>query len=225
MEKNGYKVIAVVALIMAVVALSVGFASFSATLSIQNAQATVQPDAVTLNVHYKTGTLSCTGTGTATANAGGLSGNPSVVWENVSASLKIGEAVTCTATIQNESAYEVFLKSITFPPSNTSKLVCSSSNANIQNMDNACHALSVTAKPAATWISTNAPEATVTDATTSNPTPATGISQVSIPAGSEKQVQLVITYSNATATAVADDTFTVSIPEIAFNFNTSDSNA
>lgn len=219
MEKNGYKVIAVVALILAVVALSVGFASFSATLSIQNAQATIQPDTVTLNVHYKSGTLNCTGTGTATATAGSLSGSPAVTWQDVSASLKIGEVVTCNATIQNESAYEVFLKSITFPASG-SKLVCSSSNANIQNMTAACDALSVSIKPAASWVASSAPEATVTDATTNNPTPATGITGVSIPAGSEKVVQMIITYDNTVATAVADDTFTVTIPTVNLSFDT-----
>ena len=221
MEKNGYKVIAVVALIIAVVALSVGFASFSATLSIQNAQASIQPDSITLDVQYESGSLQCTG-GSGTMSAGSISGSPkTIVWENISASLKSGETVTCTASIQNTSAYEVYLKSITFPNSG-SKLVCSSSNANIQNMDAACHALTVTVSPASSWVSTSAPVATVTDATTNNPTPATNISGVSIPAGSSKVVQLVIAYDNtgANATAIADDVFTVSIPQVNFAFDT-----
>ena len=216
MRNNGYKVMAVAALVIAVVALSVGFASFSAMLSIQNAQAVVQPDTVTLDVHYKTGTLNCSG-GTGTNVAGTLSGNPEVVWQNISASLKKGDIVTCSAIIQNESAYEAYLKSITFPTSG-SKLVCSSSNANIQNMDAACHALSVTVRPASSWVSTSAPEAIVTDATTNNPTPATNISGVSIPAGSSKVVELVITYDGSGATA--DDVFTVSIPQVDFSFDT-----
>ena len=67
MEKErGAKVIAIVALLIAVVGLTVGYAAYSSTLTI-NGTATVDPASWKVNFGYKTGTTSLTGTTTGHA--------------------------------------------------------------------------------------------------------------------------------------------------------------
>lgn len=67
MEKErGAKIIAIVALLIAVVGLTVGYAAYSSTLTI-NGTATVDPASWKVNFDYKNGTTSLTGTKTGHA--------------------------------------------------------------------------------------------------------------------------------------------------------------
>ena len=108
MEKNNGKVIAIVALFVAVVALSIGFAAFTDTLTI-NGTATVKKadDAFESNFAYdSTSEEACTLTGgtaleSGTYNAGTSSDD---TWTGISVPLTMtNPSVTCTAKVKNKS--------------------------------------------------------------------------------------------------------------------------
>lgn len=118
MEKNNGKVIAIVALFVAVVALSIGFAAFTDTLTI-NGTATVKKadDAFESNFAYdSTSEEACTLTGgtaleSGTYNAGTSSDD---TWTGISVPLTMtNPSVTCTAKVKNKSTYDAFLKTLT----------------------------------------------------------------------------------------------------------------
>ena len=227
MEKNGYKVIAVVALILAVVALSVGFASFSATLSIQNAQATVgASDTFSPNVHYKDNSLKCVVTGSdpevEVTNKGSLvTANPVVTWQNASVTLAApGDSVTCSAVVQNESTFTAYLNKIEL----SGPLTCTKTVDPTQNFTEACAAIELTVQPGATYSSSMSFATATADSTTA--TNKTAIDGVTIGAGSEETVSFTITYKAGTGTGgtnvVTDEPFTVTIPTVTFTANTTD---
>ena len=120
-KRDGTKVVALVALVVAVVALSVGFATFTATLNITNAKAVIEKnDVFSANVQY-TGTPTCyyTGgdsstditSGSEVYSHGEASGHS---WANVKVPLTMDhKSVTCTATVTNSSIYAATLTEIT----------------------------------------------------------------------------------------------------------------
>ena len=118
MEKNNGKVIAIVALFVAVVALSIGFAAFTDTLTI-NGTATVKKatDAFDGKFAYDSGSEeACTLTGGTALESGtyeaGTSSDDS--WSGISVPLTMtNPSVTCTAKIKNTSDYDAFLKTLT----------------------------------------------------------------------------------------------------------------
>ena len=118
MEKNNGKIIAVVALVIAVVSLSVGFAAFSATLTIENisATATSATDTFATGVQY-TGnqTVVCyegdTSTELTETYAGGSATNQTWTGVNVPLTPTVRE-VTCKAEITNASTYLAKLRQI-----------------------------------------------------------------------------------------------------------------
>ena len=111
MEKNNnYKILTVVALFVAVLALAVGFAAYSATLTITDPSAVVTGDQFSPYVLY-TGTPSCVASGNATVISEGTLNNKN--WTGVSLRMeKPGDSVTCTASVQNGSLLTAYLESI-----------------------------------------------------------------------------------------------------------------
>ena len=148
MEKNNGKIIAVVALIVAVVALSVGFAAFADQLTIDG-NATVKQganafDDATNGLAYLSSSPSCVITGTQTSVAtspysqGTATGDS---WSGISVPLThANPSVTCTATVENRTAYTAYLRGIT---SNTG-VTCSSTGADAAtNTSDVCGAITV----------------------------------------------------------------------------------
>ena len=121
MEKNNGKIIAIVALIVAVVALSVGFAAFADQLTIDG-NATVKQganafDDQTNGLAYLSSSPACVITNTQTSVAtspysqGTASGD---TWSGISVPLTTDNpSVTCTATVENRTAYTAYLRGIT----------------------------------------------------------------------------------------------------------------
>lgn len=155
MENKSGKVIAISALIVAVVALSIGFAAFADTLTI-NGTATVNPngdafDDAAKGLNYKSATGKCyltsdnTKTALTGANAGNLvSGGGSGVdaWSGIAVDLgATAKDVTCEAVVENKSAYKAFITEL----STSAGLTCTSSGANkTANETNVCGATTVT---------------------------------------------------------------------------------
>lgn len=123
MEKDrSSKIIAVVALLVGVVGLSLGFAAFSNTLTISSG-ATVRPDATTFNVDFSstkdtlaTEAIEPTTTPSGlTASNGAINntGDPTITNLSVEFSAP-GQSATYTFFARNEGEYDAFLNSIAF---------------------------------------------------------------------------------------------------------------
>ena len=147
MEKNNYKVLAVAALIIAVVALTVGFASFSTVLSIQNASAEVQPtDLFTPNVQFSQGTggapnVTCGNSHgdseTVFVNSKGSLNDSThaTVWRDASVTLTgPGDYVTCAIDMENNSPFIAYLYRVDL----SSVLTCTPVAGTTQNVNQAC---------------------------------------------------------------------------------------
>lgn len=215
MEKNNNKIIAVVALVVAVVSLAIGFAAFSDSLSIggsANVKGTNAFDDATNDLAYVSTTPEChiTGSNISTSTtpytAGTATGD---VWSGISVPLTTeNPSVTCTAVVKNKTSYAAYLKSI----ATTSGISCSSSGANAQtNENNICNAVSVDVQVGS--VATD--KITFgTSAVTKNDT--TGSIAKSGDSGDEATVTVKITYDGI---AVADEDVVVTLPTITHNYS------
>ena len=127
MEKNNGKIIAVVALVVAVVALSVGFAAFADQLTIDGNATLQATNDFDEKVKYVSGSPKCYVTGDTTKNVittGYSTGTATDdAWSGISVPLSMTQkSVTCEAQVENKSSYVAYLKSI----STESGLTCAS---------------------------------------------------------------------------------------------------
>ena len=153
MEKNNNgKMVAIVALVVAVVALSVGFAAFADDLTIDGT-ATVESknefddDTATNGLHYQANSNKCYLTSDNTkaaltgANVGTLSTD---AWSGISMPLgDSANSITCEAVVENLTSYKAYLTSLAA----NGGLTCTSSGANkTSNETNVCGATTLTVK-------------------------------------------------------------------------------
>ena len=153
MEKNNNgKMVAIVALVVAVVALSVGFAAFADDLTIDGT-ATVESknefddDTATNGLHYRANSNKCYLTNDNTkaaidgANVGTLSTD---AWSGISMPLgDSANSITCEAVVENLTSYKAYLTSLAA----NGGLTCTSSGANkTSNETNVCGATTLTVK-------------------------------------------------------------------------------
>ena len=215
-NSNSTKLIAIIGLMVAVAALAVGFAAYSATLTIENAQATATAtDTFKPNVEYVSGSLSCvkTGTETAVTSAGSLATDASgytTIWQNAAVTLEsVGSSVTCTATVENRSTFTAYLKRINV----AGPLVCeaATSGTTVQNLSAACADITFSVSESTASASANS------TAASSN----TSVSGVSIGAGGTQNVSFTIAYPSGSDVTDAD--FVIKIPTISFVYETSNS--
>lgn len=215
MENKNGKVIAIAALVVAVVALSVGFAAFSDTLTIDGA-ATANAsgdafDATSNNgLNYKSATGKCyltsdnSKTALAGADAGNLAtggGNGVDTWSGISVPLgSSAKDVTCEAIVENKSAYKAFLTGL----STAAGLTCASTGANATtNQTNVCAATTVTVS---INDGTNTDSMSITNAAASSSTKTVEIN----PTNGEATVTVRINYAGADT----DQDTTITIPTI-----------
>lgn len=138
MKNTNGKTIALVALVVSVLGLSIGFAAFSSTLTI-NSSATVTPDKASFKIAFGAGTVNPTGKGEVTLTAGtdGL-----MTIAGITAQLsKPGDTVTYTIPVNNTGSYDAYLKTVTFTPATTKCTAVAATGANAVTkdlMDTAC---------------------------------------------------------------------------------------
>lgn len=211
MEKNGGKVIAIVALVIAIVALSVGFAAFADQLTIEGQATAAAPenpfDDADAGLNYKSGTAKCVKTGTTDNVITGAYSAGDLIddsWAGINVPLnKDVPSVTCTATVENNTAYVAYLRSLAA----NRGVRCSSIGTNADtNADNVCNTVTVTVSIDSDTLTINGP---VTPTTNSSTTSA-------IAANSTKDVTVVISYE---ATAVTDEDVTISLPTITHDYS------
>ena len=215
MENNrGSKVIAIAALLVAVVGLSIGFAAFSNTLKISSG-ATVTPDSDTFKVRFSAsedttttaavnadgGETGATGTPASINNANTevlVEGKDAVVVPKISGLnaqfTKPGQTVTYSFWIRNDGEYVAYLKSITMGAKSCQK--SEGSNADQAKVTAACGDITMTVK--------------VGDVTYSATD--TAITNQSIGTDSAAPVVVTIDYA-ATANSPVDGPFEVSFGE------------
>lgn len=219
MEKNNGKVIAVIALFVAVVALSIGFAAFTDSLTIDGtatarAGGNAFEDTNNNGLNYKTATGKCYLTSDTTkaalsgANAGNLvsgGGNGVDEWNNISVDLgNSAKDVTCEAVVENKTAYIAYLTEL----STAAGLSCTSTGSNAQsNQTNVCAATTVTVS---ITDGTNTDTMSITNAAASSNTQTVEIPAINSGTAGEATVTVRINYAGATTDA---DT-TITLPTI-----------
>ena len=222
MEKNNNgKVVAIVALVVAVVALSVGFAAFADQLTIDGS-ATVKGanafDATTGNgLEYLSTSPECHATDdsssvtTSPYTAGGASGD---TWSGISVPLTTAHpSVTCTATVQNNTAYLAHLTGI----ATTTGISCVSSGTNkTTNETNICGATTVTVQVGS--VATDKIEFGTSSASNTSTTGTIAAKNGSTPGTAT--VTVIIAYTN---TAVADEDVVVTLPTITHSYSSATS--
>ncbi len=216
MEKNNGKVIALVALIVAVIALAVGFAAFSDALTIDGS-ATVSGanafDDATNGLAYLSTSPEChiTGTTTDTSTAPYTAGTATDdAWTDISVPLTTeNPSVTCTAVVQNKTDYIAYLKSI----ATTSGITCTSSGANsTTNETNICNAVTVDVQVGS--VATD--KITFGTSAASNTSTTGSIAAKSGTTPGEATVTVTIAYDG---TAVADEDVVVTLPRITHSYS------
>lgn len=219
MEKNNGKVIAIVALFVAVVALSIGFAAFTDTLTI-NGTATVKQgsnSAFAASFAYdSTSEEQCTLTGGGALEGGTYSAGTSSdnTWSGISVPLDSTTAanasVTCTARVVNSSVYDAYLRTISV----SGPIECSTGtgDAAATNTSDVCDHVTATVQVG---------NASNSLAITTSSTSSTANSNVnySVPASGNATVTVIIAY-DTTAGVVPDGDVTVTLPTISHGYST-----
>lgn len=142
MEKErGFRIIAVIALMVAVVGLTIGYAAYSSTLRI-NGTANVDPSSWNVKFVYKTGnSLTATLTGGAVMNTEATLTDTQVSGFN--ATLKApGDSATYTFTVKNAGSLDAILS--TFTMGTLSCAPADGSSATTEEVGNVCKELSYT---------------------------------------------------------------------------------
>lgn len=217
MEKDRTgKIIAIVALFVGVVGLSVGFAAFSNTLTIQSS-ATVKPDNSTFNVDFSTSNTSVvvepvvaavTPDGLVTTNATiNNTSDPKI--SNLSATFTApGQKAVYTFYTYNAGELDAYLKSIVYENvtgETTNKVCTATSGTDATLVASACTGISLSVKVGTEAVTTS------------------GISSISghsLAKGAGEQVTVTLEYAEgATRT---DGDFTVSFGDVALTYSSAD---
>jgi hypothetical protein len=224
MEKqNGTRMLSLVALCVALVGVSLGFAAFSNTLTISSS-ANVNPSTSTFNVDFSNSASDVVaGTVKGSATTGATAGDATIVnGSDSTASItglsatftNIGQSVTYTFYAHNKGEYDAFLNSITYGNADGSESqfrVCTpGSGADATMVSNACNTISVSVKVG------NDDAVTSSSATISNH---------KLAIGDNETVVVTITYagdSSVDNSARADGPFTVAFGDISLTYGSVD---
>ncbi len=217
MEKNrSGQFIALLALIVAIVGVSVGFAAFSSALSIQSS-ANVTPDKSTLNVDFSssdtavvTNAIKPTTTPTTVvATDATIDNSTDPVIRNLSATFKEpGQKAVYTFYAYNAGELEAFLKSIVYEnvSSKNSNKVCTAGEGTTDALvQKACEGISLKVK-----VGTEA-ETSSGIASINNHSLAKGVSE-----------EITVTLEYASDATRADGDFTVSFGDVTLNYSSVD---
>ena len=208
-NSNGSKYIIIMALLISVVALSVGFAALSSTLTIKSS-ATVSNDEgfdvrlssskTALATNNITPTTSGGATGTAATISAGTAGQGNQISGIAATFTAPGQSVVYTLAAYNNGIFAGYLKSITF-----GSKTCTAGTGTTQSyVNSACTGISITVKVGTTTY----------NATNSS------ISGHSLAVGAGEDV--VVTVAYASGSAVADGDFTVAFGDIVLNYSSTD---
>ena len=215
MEKNrSSKIVAILALVVGVAGLSLGFAAFSNTLTIKSS-AEVKPDSNKFNVDFSSASTAVETSPVApalnktvegfTATNGTIDNSTDPVISNLKATFtEPGQTATYSFYAYNAGEYDAFLKSITFEnvSEESSSKVCTPATGTTANLvAAACEGISVSVKVG--------DEAATTGSVAS-------ITNHSLAKATAEPV--VVTISYAQDAAIADGDFTVAFGDIKLSY-------
>jgi len=205
------KIIAIVALCVGVVGLSLGFAAFSNTLTISSS-ATVSPDESTFSVAFD-GAVTCStaAAGEYTVTNTGTASGTTLTGLEV-AFVKPGTA-TCTVSVKNLGQYVAYLNSITSENTVSCAVAANADGSTTTKalMDAAC----------ATITYSIAVDGDSASATTGNQMNANAIAEHDLAVGASETATITINYAGGEG-ALADGKFTVSLPTASLVYSSVD---
>ena len=212
-ENRTYRMLSVIALVLGVVGVTLGYAAFSNTLTI-NSAAEVHPDSSNFNVDFSssnsgvvtnaiTPTLTPNNVTGFTATNATIDNTSDPTVSNIKATFtEPGQKATYTFYAYNAGLYIAYLNSIEFSGSKT----CTATGTTTQALvNNACSGITLTA----TVGSESATTSTVSS-----------ISGHSLAINGADEVTVEIEY--ATGSAIADGDFEVSFPSIILTYESAD---
>ena len=213
MDNKSYKIISLVALILAVIGVTLGYAAFSSTLTISSS-AEVRPDPSTFNVDFSSSNSAVVAdpivpvlspnnvTGFSATNAT-IDNTSDPTISNLKATFTApGQSVTYTFYSYNAGLYIAYLNSIVFSGNKT----CTAAQGTTQSLvTNACNGIVLTVKVG-------------TEAVTS--TSVASISGHSL--GINGAEEIVVTIAYTTGSVIADGNFDVTLPNIVLTYESAD---
>lgn len=214
MSNNGntYRTVSIIALVLGVLGVTLGYAAFSSTLTISS-EAEVHPDSSKFNVDFSssdasvqtnaiTPTLSTTADGFSATNAT-LDNTTDPTATNIKATFtEPGQSVTYSFYSFNAGEYVAYLNSVTFDGTKT----CTAGTGTTQSLvDTACTGITLTAQ-----VGTTGPTSTTV----------ADISSHSLGIGAAEPVTIVISYADDAG--IADGDFTVSFPDVVLRYDSAD---
>lgn len=228
-EKNG-KILAIVALCVAVFGLTVGFAAFSNTLTISSS-ATVSPESTSFNVDFSTSDSSVatsavvptTANGATATNATIDNSDVNPVIENISANFtQPGQSVTYDFFAYNAGEYDAFLNSVIYGsvPSSSLTKVCSIDPADVSAGKTTASEDSLAAACQAINVQVIVGEGTEGTEKRTFSASETSVDDFMVAKKSAKKVSVVLTYAEDGARA--DGNFKVDFGAIALSFGSVD---
>ena len=211
-ENKSYKIIVVVALVVGVIGVTLGYAAFSSTIKVTSS-AEVNPDTTTFNVDFSSSsssvqtddivpTLNKTVTGFTATNAT-INNSSDPVISNLKATFtEPGQSATYSFYAYNAGEFVAYLNSIVF----TGNKTCTAKQGTTQSLvDAACNGITLSAKVGSESTTTTS-VASITDHTLAK--------------NAAESVVVVISYADGSA--IADGDFEVSFPEIALTYESAD---
>lgn len=211
-ESKSYKIIAIVALLLGIVGVTLGYAAFSSTLTISSS-AEVKPDPSTFNVDFSSSNSSVVAnaiTPTLSANVTGFSATSATIdnttdptISNLKATFTApGQSVTYTFYSYNAGEYIAYLNSIVFSGSKT----CTAKSGTTQALVNtACTGINLSVK-----VGTEAVTSTSVATITGHSLAKNGAEEI------------VVTISYADGSERADGDFDVTLPDIILTYDSVD---
>ena len=211
-DNKTYRYIAVAALLLGIVGVTLGYAAFSSTLRITSS-AEVTPDSSTFNVDFSssnssvqtnniTPTLSANVTGfSATAAQIDNTGDPTI--SNLKATFtEPGQSATYSFYAYNAGQYIAYLNSVVFSGNKT----CTARTGTTQSLvDTACNGINLSVK-------VGSEAATTTSIST--------ITGHSLGINGAEEVIVVISYE--AGSGMADGSFDVTLPDVVLTYNSID---
>lgn len=211
-ENRGYKVIAIVALIIGVIGVTLGYAAFSSVLTISSS-AEVKPDSTTFNVDFSssssavetndiTPTLNKTVIG-FTATDATINNTSDPLISNLKATFtEPGQTAKYSFYSYNAGEYVAYLNSIVFSGTKT----CTAKEGTSQALvDSACNGISLSVKVGSESVTT---------------TSVASITGHTLGVGAAEEVIVEISYDDGSA--LADGDFDVTLPSIVLTYDSVD---
>lgn len=211
-ENKGYKIIAIVALVLGVVGVTLGYAAFSSTLTISSS-AEVKPDSTTFNVDFSssdssvetnaiTPTLNKTVTGFSATNAT-INNTSDPVISNLKVTFtEPGQTATYSFYSYNAGKYVAYLNSVVFSGTKT----CTAKTGTTQSLvDSACNGISLSVKVGNE------------SATTTSIASVTGHTL-----GVDAAEPIVVTIAYADSSVLVDGDFDVTLPDVVLTYDSVD---